>query len=265
MSRRIVGVIVLTLLLLGLFPAQPAVAADAVPADLPYRNQPGRVYKPGVLQFQYGLELLSIDPGPIDGLYGPLTEAAVRKFQRAQGLTVDGVVGATTWRRMMTVTPAVPASLLITKLIGFRHIPTGMQGLHPTNWQGFGNASGFQFSSSAEAPDGFSGRLVPRSKYPAGTVRSVTEEVFARSIINASYGPAPRIILKQINANGTGVLLVEVNGLAQGSARAVRYTRYIRTVIGKTGVVVLSGTVPMSMYAKESKLVKQMVNSLTQP
>src|SRR5438552_4187661 len=35
-------------------------------------------------------------PGPIDGLYGPLTEAAVRRFQGVQGLAVDGIVGPTT-------------------------------------------------------------------------------------------------------------------------------------------------------------------------
>ena len=35
-------------------------------------------------------------PGPIDGLFGPLTEAAVRHFQDRQGLAVDGLVGAAT-------------------------------------------------------------------------------------------------------------------------------------------------------------------------
>jgi N-acetylmuramoyl-L-alanine amidase len=32
-----------------------------------------------------------------DGLFGPETESAVKKFQENLGLKVDGVVGAETW------------------------------------------------------------------------------------------------------------------------------------------------------------------------
>jgi peptidoglycan hydrolase-like protein with peptidoglycan-binding domain/DNA invertase Pin-like site-specific DNA recombinase len=35
-------------------------------------------------------------PGPLDGLFGPRTKAAVERFQGANGLAVDGVVGALT-------------------------------------------------------------------------------------------------------------------------------------------------------------------------
>lgn len=39
-------------------------------------------------------------PGPIDGLYGPLTQGAVQRFQQRHGLAVDGIVGRQTRRAL---------------------------------------------------------------------------------------------------------------------------------------------------------------------
>jgi len=43
---------------------------------------------------------------PIDGDYGPTTQAAVETFQAAQGLTVDGIVGPATWTALLHYPPA---------------------------------------------------------------------------------------------------------------------------------------------------------------
>lgn len=42
-----------------------------------------------------------------DGIYGPKTEASVRKFQEIFGLKVDGIVGRTTWYEMVRLYTAI--------------------------------------------------------------------------------------------------------------------------------------------------------------
>ena len=60
------------------------------------------VLRPGasgevVRQLQQALKDLGYDPGAVDGQFGSRTEAAVRAFQSAQGIDVDGIVGDVTW------------------------------------------------------------------------------------------------------------------------------------------------------------------------
>jgi peptidoglycan hydrolase-like protein with peptidoglycan-binding domain len=50
-----------------------------------------------VRQLQSALRGLGYDPGAIDGQFGSRTESAVKAFQRAQGIAVDGIVGDITW------------------------------------------------------------------------------------------------------------------------------------------------------------------------
>jgi peptidoglycan hydrolase-like protein with peptidoglycan-binding domain len=57
---------------------------------------------PVVKALQQGLHTIAsggsgLDPGPIDGIFGPKTEAAVRAYQTDQGVESDGIVGDRTW------------------------------------------------------------------------------------------------------------------------------------------------------------------------
>jgi hypothetical protein len=61
--------------------------------------QPGDTGE-AVQQLQAELQRIGVLPSPMDGQYGPVTEAAVREFQRTQGLTPDGIVGTETWQAL---------------------------------------------------------------------------------------------------------------------------------------------------------------------
>jgi hypothetical protein len=61
-----------------------------------------------VLVVQRRLAALGFDPGPLDGEYGPATAAAVRAFQTAAGIEVDGIVGPQTRAALARAGPQPP-------------------------------------------------------------------------------------------------------------------------------------------------------------
>jgi peptidoglycan hydrolase-like protein with peptidoglycan-binding domain len=60
------------------------------------------VLRPGasgeaVRELQQALKGLGYHPGTVDGHFGARTESAVKAFQKARGIPVDGIVGDVTW------------------------------------------------------------------------------------------------------------------------------------------------------------------------
>ena len=55
---------------------------------------------PQVELLQLALTRAGFSPGQTDGLFGPQTDDAVRRFQRANGLSADGVAGRATWHAL---------------------------------------------------------------------------------------------------------------------------------------------------------------------
>ncbi|WP_232789074.1 peptidoglycan-binding protein [Streptomyces odonnellii] len=53
-----------------------------------------------VVEAQCLLRRHGFDPGAVDGLYGPASKEAVRKFQAARRLVEDGIVGPDTWAEL---------------------------------------------------------------------------------------------------------------------------------------------------------------------
>ena len=56
--------------------------------------------KPTKREIQQALKNAGFYQGSIDGKVGPQTREAIKEFQRANGLHVDGVVGRQTWERL---------------------------------------------------------------------------------------------------------------------------------------------------------------------
>ena len=74
----------------------PVPPSTTVPPQPPDVLEPGDA-GPAVAALQGRLQELRFWVGTIDGVYGDLTEQAVRALQKAAGLGIDGIVGPATW------------------------------------------------------------------------------------------------------------------------------------------------------------------------
>ncbi len=54
-----------------------------------------------VIEIQKQLAVLHYEVGTVDGVFGPATEKAVKDFQAAKGLKVDGIVNDATYRNLL--------------------------------------------------------------------------------------------------------------------------------------------------------------------
>lgn len=101
-----------------------------------------------VAALQVALRAVGISPGPVDGITGPRTRAAIRRFQARRHLAVDGIAGPRTRRALGR--RGRPS-------LGSRPLRAGAAGFDVAALQ-------FLLSSRGFGPGGFDGGFGPRTR-----------------------------------------------------------------------------------------------------
>ena len=92
-------VAVLVISLLWLSPLMVAAGETGQPSEQ-RPEQRILLTKDQIQQVQERLKAEGVDPGPVDGVMSPQTEAALRQYQQKQGLAVSGAVDEATLRQL---------------------------------------------------------------------------------------------------------------------------------------------------------------------
>ena len=95
--------------IVGLLWLSPVVAGAGVSGRPGEQNPEQRqlLTKDQIRQVQERLIAEGVDPGPVDGVMSPRTEAALRQYQEKHGLPVSGAADEATLRRLqIQLTPA---------------------------------------------------------------------------------------------------------------------------------------------------------------
>lgn len=79
----------------------------AAPAAGIAQPAPARLDRQGLIDLQWQLALHGYDPGPADGVAGPRTAAAIRRYQADAGLQVDGEPDRALLDHLQYTVPAV--------------------------------------------------------------------------------------------------------------------------------------------------------------
>ncbi len=114
----------------ALFSGEPAAASRG--------DESGSVYRIGstgnrVLEIQNRLVELGYLKARPTGYYGTLTQQAVKQFQRSQGLLSDGIVGRTTYSRLMDGNAAINSRSSQSAANGLLPWFGGVDGIFPRN------------------------------------------------------------------------------------------------------------------------------------
>lgn len=140
-----------------------------------------------VEDLQRKLKEAGFDPGEVDGKMGPKTEAAVRSYQQAKGLQVDGIVGPQTRGALLGQAPATPEA------------PSTTPGTTPTAPTDAGNsATARELEAMARTKHGQG--FVNEVNAMAGRLGVKPEWIYA--VMKNESGMSPSAVNRTSNATG---------------------------------------------------------------
>jgi putative chitinase len=158
------------------------------------------------LQIKLGLEAI--------GKFGPKTDAAVKEWQIANGLTADGIVGEGTWSKLFdsvpsTVPSAVPSTapsgLKLDKLKG--HIPDAVIAMIPDTAAKFQINTPLRlahFLAQCGHESGGFRATQENLNYSAQGLNGIFKKYFPTAAAAAAYARQPAKIASKVYANRMG-------------------------------------------------------------
>ena len=204
------------------------------------------------LQIRLGIE-------PV-GKFGPKTDAAVKGFQSAQGLTPDGIVGAGTWSKLFPPAPSVEAPKIESAVVaapvitpvqtGFKldnlkgHIPQAVIDQIPDTASKFGITNTLRlahFLAQCGHESGGFKAVRENLNYSAKGLLGIFRKYFTNVNLAMQYERKPEKIANRVYASRMG------NGNeASGDGFKFRGRGYIQ-LTGKDNYSLFDATVPESI------------------
>lgn len=200
---------------------------------------------------------LGVDPV---GKFGPKTEAAVKGWQSAHGLTPDGIVGDATWAKLFVEVAEVPSPPIIVapaptiahttafKLDNLKgHIPQGVIDQIPDTASKFGITTSLRlahFLAQCGHESGGFRAVSENLNYSAKGLLGIFRKYFTNVNLAMQYERKPEKIANRVYASRMG------NGNeASGDGYKFRGRGYIQ-LTGKDNYSLFDATVPESIIAQ---------------